>query len=462
MQDEPAGGRGEHGGQKTGFLTVNDLTYVLEPDLSVAVNRTFKKHFFQSQVYNHNQRAICILNSGADYIDTRRSYLSFELTVANTGVFGKYGSACNVIDSVTISTRSGDQLCQIREFALLQNMMQPVTYDGDWYAGVGQLMGVGEKLTANVSRRFLIPLYILSPFFAYGRLMPAMLMSGLRIEIEWTEPADVLQVAATASTNTACTITLPYFNLCSVQLSDSIQRALNEQSATNGLEIVYCDYDDTSTTMDKGANRIHCEVRKACSRALKAFARLQYVKPSNKNDSFRAEAGFPFTQYQWQLGSLYFPQQPVKTTDATRPDLMAPEAFAHVLDAVNKFHGEARSPMLGFNLQRDAEFYDSKEQEAAPQHSVADPGRTLQTDYGRTGTYLIDQHILGVGLERTSLFNLAGVPINNSRVLSLNAEMAANTLEVVADGDTAKRHLTIFLKYVKMARVFMNNVEVEQ
>jgi hypothetical protein len=462
MQDEPTGARGEHGGQKAGFLTVNDLTYVLEPDLSVAVNRTFKKHFFQSQTYNHNQRAICIVNSGADYIDTRRSYLSFELSVGDTGNFGKYGSACNVIDSVTISTRSGDELCQIREFALLQNMMQPLTYDSDWYAGVGQLMGVGENVTAGAQRRFLIPLYILSPFFAYGRLMPAMLMSGLRIEIEWTKPEEVLQVPhAASSPNTSCEINLPYFNLCSVQLSDSIQRALNEQSATNGLEIVYCDYDDTSTTLAKDTNRFHCEVRKACSRALKAFARLKYVKATNKNDSFRAEAGFPFTQYQWQLGSLYFPQQPVKTTDGDRPDLMAAESFAHVLDAVDKFHGEARAPVLGFNQLRTGGTTDSKEQEAYTLVSGADTGRTKQTVYGKTGTYVVDQHVLGVGLERTSLFNLAGVPINNSRVLSLNAEMAANTLED-ATAATDKRHLTIFLKYVKMARVFMNNVEVEQ
>jgi hypothetical protein len=64
-------------GKRQGLIAVNDLTYALEPDLSVAVNKTMKKHFFQSTEYKDNQRAICIVNSGADYIDTRRSHLTF-------------------------------------------------------------------------------------------------------------------------------------------------------------------------------------------------------------------------------------------------------------------------------------------------------------------------------------------------------------------------------------------------
>ena len=71
--DANAGGGGQSNSQdmskRQGLMAVNDLNYVLEPDLSVASNKTHKNHFFQSNEYTPNQTAICILNSGADYID---------------------------------------------------------------------------------------------------------------------------------------------------------------------------------------------------------------------------------------------------------------------------------------------------------------------------------------------------------------------------------------------------------
>ena len=70
------------------------------------------------------------------------------------------------------------------------------------------------------------------------------------------------------------------------------------------------------------------------------------------------------------------------------------------------------------------------------------------------------------------MFNLAGVPVNNSRVLSLRAKLetggaggeiqAGTSTEAVPTIGYPNRQLDVFLKYVKLARVFLNNVEVEQ
>jgi hypothetical protein len=60
-------------------------------------------------------------------------------------------------------------------------------------------------------------------------------------------------------------------------------------------------------------------------------------------------------------------------------------------------------------------------------------------------------------LERSDLFNLSGVPINNSRVLSARVEYDQSIV-----GTPRGRDVTVFLKYVRLARVFLNNVEVEQ
>lgn len=489
--------------KRQGLITVNDLNYVLEPDLSVATNKTHKKHFFQSSSYEHGQQGICILNSGADYIDTRRSFLSFELagaaTADTTYTLGSLGTACNLIKNITISTRSGDELCRITDYNALQHMILPLTYDEEWFQTTGQLMGQGKRIrkdaTDVVSHRFIIPMYVLSPLFAYGRLLPAMLMSGMRIEIEWedkikpffatTEDTPVA-FASIRSLNTGgdgvltTTIKDPYFSLASVQLSDSIQRALNELSATNGLEVVYCDWERTTIDNRTDLATVNIEVRKSCSRALKAFARVRATggaastttpMTDDKKDSFRAELEFPFTEYQWQLGSLYFPQQPVKAANAYDCGI---EAYAHVLEAADKFHGDARQPLLslhGGGVAHGAQF-------ASQLAGVADndpyelklvTGVNKATDFGTHASYMFDSHCLGVTLERSTMFNLAGVPVNNSRVLSLRAKLqTAGSGEVRADNGAAittgatYRKIDVFLKYVKLARVFLNNVEVEQ
>lgn len=513
-----------------GLIAVNDLTYILEPDLSVASNKTHKNHHFQSATYSPTQSAICILNSGADYIDTRRSWFQFELefktpntettysipgdydsvptTVPDTtthGAFGVHGSACNVISSIVISTRSGDELCHLTDFNLMQNMLIPLQYGREWADGPGQLMGFGGGVGNGKTQRFAIPMYILSPLFGYGRLMPSMLMSGMRIEITWASPEIAFQcvknTALTTSTETTVYTSVervvdyaihnPQFVLSSVQLSDSIQRSLNELSATNGLEIVYCDYSSTKTNSTSALLEINTEVRKSCSRALKAFARVRNVSynaipfnaglftdPSNgvddtgigvrsMNDSFRGEASFPFKEYQWQLGSLYFPQQPVTggSDDVTAPPKCAVSAYAHLLEAVDKYHDNA--PI--FNTFKEIpnggyKFGESYYSRAAKLGYTTDDAVKKSLDYGYTG----QSSTVAVTLERSTMFNLAGVPVNNSRVLALRGKLSTVSKEKKLndpDGASATkqlRTLDIFLKYVKLARVFLNNVEVEQ
>ena len=535
--DANAGGGGQSNSQdmskRQGLMAVNDLNYVLEPDLSVASNKTHKNHFFQSNEYTPNQTAICILNSGADYIDTRRSWLEFDVdfggvagaptaftgpfdeftdqTVTHDnethGSFGVHGSACNLIDSILISTRSGDELCHLFDFNLMQNMLIPLAYGREWVDGPGALMGFGGGVTNGQVKRFAIPMYILAPLFGYGRLMPSMLMSGMRIEINWASPERAFQTirsnkglnddtdayATPVERSPKYVVKNPRFVLSSVQLSDSIQRALNELSATNGLEIVYTDYAQTSYNGKNDLETVNTEIRKSCSRALKAFARVRNVSynkaryvtntvtgPENEddengiglescNDSFRGENRFPFMEYQWQLGSLYFPQQPVSGGGGNSPaDITrkcAVSAYAHCLEAVDKYHDNA--PIFNtFRGVPDGGYFTGDSY-----HSRAtrlNPGFD-SLGFGYDG----QQTTIAVTLERSTMFNLAGVPVNNSRVLALRAKLSTEKTEyklshslgaaypTKVEGETL-RQLNIFLKYVKLCRVFMNNVEVEQ
>jgi len=480
MDLDTEGGQGGSAPQtRQAMITVNNLNYLLEPDLSVAVNVTHKDHFFQSQTYTNNQRAICILNSGADYIDTTRSFLNFTVALGGDGAesayLGQSGSILNLINRITVSSRSGDELTRIRKLNLLAATKQPWLLDKQWHMTVGDLIAYGRSTPSNGGWTVSIPLYLLSDFFGYGRLMPAMLMSGLRIEIEWEDPAIAFQcietpvgelpipipVVTTGAdsgffTNgfreilpdlTAKLNKVPSYEINnifisakSVQLTDSTQRALNELSAVNGLEIVYCDWE--TTEMNEETDRLHMEVRKASSRALKALVRIRdgtavagngdAVNPSylNQNANSMASEDWNVTQYQWQLGSLYFPQQPVRTRTGLSAGCVA-EAYCHALDCFDKLQPNSRPPLV---------------------RMYARAGTSHSGDLRDTQGFNTTENIVGVTLERSSLFNLAGIPINNSRVLSFQPRF----------GVSIRRNVTIFLKYVKLARVFLNNVEVEQ
>jgi hypothetical protein len=489
MQAQGQGG-GDNG-KRQGMLAVNDLNYVLSPDLSVSVNNTYKNHFFQSTEYTHRQRGICILNTGADYADTRTSSLEFTLRIPDTAVaaaFGKHGSAINVIKTITISTRSGDEVARITDLNHLSAMTNGFKYSEDWMTTVGQAAGFGGMVfqSGHVASdaQFSIPLYLLTEFFGYGRLTPAMVMAGMRIELEWEDPSVAFQAFNTGSDTAASqsvtgyTIVNPYISIRSVQLTDGSQRALNEMSAVNGLEIVYCDWERTEVSAD--TNRFHTEVRKAASRALKAFAA---VRPNNtaadegKVDSFSTEA-WDAVRWQWQLGSLYFPQQPISNDS---PRLTLPETYKHTLVACNTYKPEVgkRSSVpfrdncnylqqnIGETIADPADLAAVADQlkfEQRTGHDFSDNTSTPWTEYanarlgtaasdaGRNGTFCNGRSTVAVTLERSDLFNLTGVPINNARVLALQMEFLT----------TVSRKMTIFLKYVRLARVFLNNTEVEQ
>ena len=81
--------------------------------------------------------------------------------------------------------------------------------------------------------------------------------------------------------------------------------------------------------------------------------------------------------------------------------------------------------------------------------------------YGKWGSFVNGATTIATTLERSTLFDLSGIPINNSRVLALRGEV-----QFVNEADRVdpnfRATLFAFLKYVRLARVFLVNCEVEQ
>lgn len=494
QNDEPMEAQGGQEAKKNGLIAVNNLNYVLEPDLSVAVNVTHKDQAFQNTSYivgSSPVRAICLFNTGADYIDMQNSQLTFDLTLrsvhkpgdvaiaATHATFGPGGSALNLISRLTIASRSGDELVRINQFNQWAAQELANEYDLSWFETVGQAFYAlpadpdGKQFyerayadrnynldnasfirltTANSATnpvettvQISIPCFLLGGLFKYKRLLPSMLCSGLRVELEFEPPNRAFRLYDSDYPYPNATdwfsytgspplvdyrIDNPQFRLRSVQLTDSLQRALNEQSAVNGLEIVYCDYETTTAVIPPGGNSCNIEIRKACSRALRASVRTHSYATSgtlpgtagvydeHQTDSFVANntgAGKAHT-YQWQLGSLYFPHQ--RLTHLANPS----HAFLWYL---TQWGG-------------------------VPTGDTSQCGTVNRLNFDGSAQSIM------VSLERSSLFALSGVPINNSRVL------AFQYLGAQPNPSNVQTLVTCFLKYVKLARVFLLNIEVEQ
>lgn len=494
MASAPQSGQSGDAGKRQALIGVNDLNYVLPPDLSVSVVRTHTNHYFQQSEYADKHRAICILNTGAHYIDARQSSLEFGVRLdaapgdnGNTsGTFGKNGSALNLIESITVTSRAGDELCRLDQADLLHYVTIPYRNTQGWCDTVGSGMGlnhmVNRELMNENTQRFSIPLYALVDFFNYGRLLPPMLASGLRISITWTAPAKAfigrgINGITAPGVITGYTIENPYISTFAHQLSDGIQRDLNELSATNGLEIVYCDWEPTEITYATATElSAQLEVRKAASRALQAIAVTRDTNNVNLGsaDSY-ATSAFDYAKYQWQLGSLYFPQQPVIAngtigTTGTADDRNAAalnEAYKHTLISFGTYKPEGGAQTSSaVNFRTNQQYQEDDVLLGGLDTAVgSNPWAQLvagneavtgvkASKFGKWGTFVNGLSVIGVQLERTDLFNMSGVPINNARVLSLRTTYRS--------ASTAKRTLTVFLKYVRLARCFLNNVEVEQ
>lgn len=706
---------------RIGMLQLNQLVYKLDPDLSVAVSRTHKIQFPQSQDYTNEQTTTFIVNSGADYIDCSRSWLSLDIEIADVKVpigvpfsndaksaleslepyldkaflnfaFGPNGSILNMIESVVVSSRSGDELSRVSNYAQLMNTYIPLTFGKDWRETIGSNIGMGSYVgcengnevylvNEQIRRRFCIPLYLLSPFFNYGRLMPSMVMSGLRIEIRWkpldqatqqfwtgfpkylqsfgvqdtnvmlnedqTEFAQFLasnnligqapyprliwpqelpvmqrilqdtewelkfqgapgqlQVKELRARNSdladppvytavnlgvtyteaqlgpghpligsqiispGTTLLLPFLNfqpagigpdaylgdmcrfevlanygdrlivattqpeftvwqatngrfgdrggvngvavgamllsgpeptvyqeipggwglsglvrlpdvpitrynikkpqlhLASVQLTDAIQRVLNEFSSVNGLEIVFADYDHTSSPFVTygDQNPLYMEIRKSASRALMAFARVvQTSSNAHRYDSFSSCPYSHWNSYQWQLGSLYFPQQRVEDSHSValiRQDNVACVAYNYCLDAWDRLHPKSAPTMLSLRG-------DDKDVPNRRYHPNGTNGEHSLSTYlnppsktGKWGSFVNGATTVATTLERSSAFDLSGIPTNNARVLALRANVGFNVPQELQG--VYRASCDAYLKFVRLARVFLLNVEVEQ
>lgn len=392
------------------LIRVNALDYKLPSNMSVVTARSMKRSFANLDSYSAGGKIIITWNTGTDYVDGINSYLMLnfqQVGAASSCSFGS-GSSVNLIDSVTITSRSGVEIERQEGVGVM--MRDIVRYDcsQDYIDSFGQVIGFGQSVnTMSVASNynFCIPLNLISGLCNQRKLLPSHLAGGLRFEIQLSTVGEALYSSATAPTG--YTLTNVSMMLDCYNLADSIQKKLTQRAASDGLEVYFETRDRTKYSFT--ASKANVVVRKAVSRCLSAFAKTRITANTTlvTADSVGSENGSLINYMQWRLGSIYFPNQPITSSE---------ELYFYAQYAFDKIKHCHKASSVSLT--------DFKNNEA----------------------------LACVTCERSSVLGLSGLPLNASRELQLEIKYST---EVARDVD-------IWMSYLKLVRVYINNAVVKE
>ncbi len=401
----------EDEGMVASDLLVNNLVYKAPAALSLAVDRTYVRMFPQNTSSGPGQTTVFDLTSGTAFVNPYNSYLKFDLAVSGTGTpeahFG-VGSSMNIVSQITIRSRSGTELARVEKANFYSYIKSVNQYSLEYLNNQGQVEGwnsSGSALVTATPRTFCIPLVRLAPFFEptkRGQKYPCQLISGLHIEIIW-ESLNVAFMQQTA-TPTNYALTNIAIMLDSMTLTDDTQRAINLESAKNGLEVTVPQV-FTSQDSITSASIYNAQLRKAVTQANRVILVPFVATPPALNvDCFKTMAG-NISSFQFRLGSLYFPKQAITNL---------PECYLQMLMSFDKLRNELEPTAVSYN------------------------------------SYILDHYSLCASLEKDQSLQVSALPINNSRVLE--------SLITFTTGQSA--NVYVFLEYVSVIRTFIDNASL--
>jgi hypothetical protein len=351
------------------------------------------------------------------------------------------GSAMNHIKNVRLRSRSGVEIDRLQEANLYSYKTLPYRAGRAYTETQMTAMGVGKIIlsasdlnsaiaiagtdASEVVRTitYCIPLKELGGFFegpGTTKLIPAQILSGLKVEIDFEKTMNTVFAIPSISNNPevvtsftgTCTSVISDLEIVldSVTLTDGVLRKLNEQSAKNSLEYYFTAIDTQSSSINT-STQLDFESRKAASRVIGVCAcdRLttSIGTPAVLTDFFSST---PWTvkQSQSRIGGQFYPNtQIVKHI----------EHYVQSLWAVDKY-ADCRSDSLDVRLE----------------------------------DFMHDDGVYALTFERSNVMPLSGVPLNNSRTLSSSIKYQ---LPITITS-------TQFLSYVKLLKIFINNAVIRQ
>lgn len=505
------------------LLNWNNLTYTMPVTNSVVTSRNLKSFAADMQDYTvtDGQQMLITVQTGSQYVDWTNSFLEFDLEVTPSADFelqqgiinfrdgqlypnntdppahrslismewaptydgkrtGHGGSVLNLIDRIVLTSRSGVELQRVENFNKYHALLTSISKPQSWKDTVGKALQIsplfskegivdgteatwiditqvgaaGDDITMSTTdtaawqqfgnytndkwvQRYSIPMECFGGLFDTKQLCPAMIASGLRIEIYFSDPKKALtccdlksgiSFAGILSGSLAFSVRQPQLVADTITLNDAAMKQLNMTSADNGLEYVYNGVFSQKHALSGTSVELQCS--KAVSRALVASAVHYNPVPSAPHSAFcHLGSSHFFDKYQFRLGSQYFPHQPIRGKQEGGEQ----SVYMNVLYATD---------VLNKNVQ-NGYLYD----------------RDFKGPINRAARPMI------ASFERSNLLRFSGVPINNSRTLSLSAEMVPRVTAIpgqtVADTDKLEKgQVLLFLTYVQLSKAFLNNIVV--
>ena len=419
--------------ESDGSLLINNLIYEMPKSLSLAVNRTNSLQYPQRSTYavSRNTTVVFDWNTGNAFIDPANSFLKFKMVASGVAAvapptFGS-GSALNLLHEIRIRSRSGTELDRVENFNLYKKFVNDYTRTQQWKNTVGAsffldsatpIFNNGNTLRTEVC----IPLTEVATFFCpiKKQLIPPQSASGLRIELSLESIAKTfVDAAAYFANGSSLTLEDIHMSLDTVNMSDETSKLLNLESSQSGLEYTYPRVYNYSNTYDAGTSNFTLQVSKAVSQAEHAMAIIQNDVSINSAtvDSFLAES-FRTRSYQWRLGAQYYPHIPVQSDVSAGVTIKGMEPYLLALASFDKM----KMPFSETSM--------------------------TPADFSN------DSGVISTSLSRNMSLAVAGLPVNNSRLLELIVERDG------ASDAGAKRTVSCYLQYLSVARAYIDNIAV--
>jgi hypothetical protein len=400
------------------LITLNDLTYKMFINANCVKRRNLKPMYCQRSEYliNGSSNMIFDIQTGEEFVDWKNSWLTFTVRSSQDYKLN-HGSAMNFINTLIVSSRSGEQLMYVRNINLFKIFHDRLTKSENWFKHQGKAMGyfilngdgTYKAEAKNADHTYSIPMSEFEGVFNTHRLMPAYLSQGLRIELQIENYATAVQgTAATDAVIKNATMFLDCY-----ELSDNVQHKLNIMSAENGLEFYYEDIFNTS--IKSSETEVNIDIKKAVGMALNIITipRLTANISNAATESLVAESStaFPLNSYQTRFGGNYLPHQPARNVN---------DMYMNTLYSYRRIFGG----------DCNVSFDEYKSTDAAA------------TDKGMCAVSTL--------LETSNLNSYTGAQLNTSRQVTITVGFTSGKARTI---DT-------FLTYVRVCRVFLNNVVI--
>jgi len=403
------------------LLGANGMSYSMPPAMSVATSRRGITMFPQVAASANGSQIIYSLNSGNGFIHGPSSYMKMNVTITKSAAgLGtdrvSMDNVASLFDTVTVSTRSGVEICRVQEFGVYCSKYLRAQYTSAAFDRSSAPLRINKVVQSGAtiapftaSFNLIMPLSLI-PCFAEDVLLPPQLMEGLRIRFDLSTTATAFHVVG-APTITGYSVTSELM-LDATQLSDAFVRRVGEVAAQDGLVLIH--KEPFHTIVNTSQASLNFDVKKSASMAVEfqVIPRVGTVPVGTTNT--QQSVPYPFTSMQVQVGSIFYPNQPLLQAGAAS-DLTSAETYYYVQNQIstdfdNHFRYEEfiGTPAVDDTTSCNAMFVQGLKDSSDP---------------------------------------MSGIVLNNSRALLCNATFDS----------AVSRRIDAYLIHLRLVRVFQNN-----